>query len=295
MIEHGSNEVNRKRMCELLNVPRSSIYYKSKPIENNDAVILNEIRDIYQEYSFYGYRRMHIELRKKGFEINHKRVQALLSKVGIKATYPKKKTSIRNLQHKVYPYLLKSLSIDHPNQVWAIDITYIKIRNGFVYLVCLIDIFSRKIMGWNLSTFLDTQACLDALKNALKVGIPEIINSDQGCQFTSAEWVDCLINQEIKISMDGKGRWVDNKYVERLWRTVKYESVFLHSFDTVEQARSVLSKFIEFYNTKRPHQSLNYHVPDDVFKLGTIPTKQELFASFKLQNQVNSAEVRMTF
>lgn len=295
MIEHGSNEVNKKRMCELLNVPRSSMYYKSKPIENNDAVILNEMRDIYQEYSFYGYRRMHIELRRKGFEINHKRVQALLSKAGIKATYPKKKTSIRNPQHKVYPYLLKSLSIDHPNQVWAVDITYIKIRNGFVYLVCFIDIFSRKIMGWNLSIFLDTQTCLDALKNALKVGIPEIINSDQGCQFTSTEWIDCLINQKIKISMDGKGRWVDNKYVERLWRTVKYESVFLHSFDTVEQARSVLSKFIEFYNNKRPHQSLNYHTPDDIFKLGIIPTKQELFASFKLQNQLNFTEARMTF
>lgn len=295
MIEHGDEEVNIKRMCELLNVPRSSMYYKPRTLEKNDAVILNEVRDIYQETPFYGYRKILVSLRERGFEINHKRLQGLLSQEGIQAVYPKKRTSIRDMRHKVHPYLLSMLCIDRPNQVWAVDITYIKIRHGFVYLICLIDIFSRRIMGWTLSTFLDTQPCLNALANALKNGKPEIINSDQGCQFTSDMWVDFLTQNEIKISMDGKGRWVDNKYIERFWRTIKYENVFLHSFDTVNQAREELGKFIEFYNQKRIHQSLNYYTPDAIFRLGLIPSKQELLASFKLQNKTNYVEACMPF
>jgi len=279
-------------MCELLNVPRSTVYYHPKPTGNDDAVILNEVRDI-QESPFYGYRRILVELRKRGFEINHKRLQGLLAREGIQAVYPKKKTTIRNLQHKIHPYLLRGLCINRPNQVWAVDITYIKIRNGFVYLICLIDVFSRRIMGWSLSTFLDTQPCLDALASALKSSKPEIINSDQGCQFTSDMWVDVLTQREIKISMDGKGRWVDNKYIERLWRTIKYENVFLHSFDTVGQAREALCSFIEFYNQKRPHQTLNYHTPDAIFNLGIVPSKQQLFESFKLKNQANFGGANM--
>jgi putative transposase len=163
---------------------------------------------------------------------------------------------------------LRGLKIDHPNQVWQVDITYIKIRHGFVYLVCLIDVFSRKIMGWDLSTFLDTASCLKALSMSLKHGFPEIINSDQGCQFTSA-----------------------NVYVERLWRTIKYENVFLHSFDTVDQARVALRNFIDFYNQTRFHQALNYHTPDAVYKLKTIPTKQQLFEEFKLLRNPTALEV----
>ena len=280
-------------MCELLNIPRSTVYYHPRLSENNDVGILNEVRDIYQETPFYGYRRILVELRKRGFEINHKRLQGILSLEGIKAVYPKKKTSIRNQQHKVYPYLLRGLCIDHPNQAWAVDITYIKIHNGFVYLICLIDIFSRRIMGWALSTFLDTQPCLDALASALKNSKPEIINSDQGCQFTSDMWIDFLTQHEIKISMDRKGRWVDNKYIERLWRTIKYENVFLHSFDTVGQARDTLCRFIEFYNQKRPHQTLNYHTPNVIFSLGIVPSKQQLFEGFRLQNQAKHMEVNM--
>lgn len=280
-------------MCELLNVPRSTMYYHPNPPDNDDAIILNEVRDIYQESPFYGYRRILVELRKKGFEINHKRLQGLLSRAGIQAVYPKKKTTIRDLRHKVHPYLLRDLCIERPNQVWAVDITYIKIRNGFVYLICLIDVFSRRIMGWSLSTFLDTQPCLEALANALKNGKAEIINSDQGCQFTSDMWIDFLTQHRIKISMDGKGRWVDNKYIERLWRTIKYENVFLHSFDTVDQAREALRKFIEFYNQKRPHQTLNYHTPDAIFNLGIVPSKQQLFESFRLQNQARFMEANM--
>jgi len=255
---------------------------------------MNEMRDIYQETPFYGYRRITVGLRERGFLVNHKKVQTLMSLTGMEAIYPVKRTTIRNQDHKVYPYLLRGMVIDRPNQVWQVDITYIKMRQGFVYLVCLIDVFSRKIMGWSLSTFLDTASRLEALNNALKYGAPEIINSDQGCQFTSAAWVEALTQKSIFISMDGKGRWADNVYVERLWRTIKYENVFLHSFDTVAQARLTLRKFITFYNEKRYHQVLNYHSPDVVYSLKRIPTKQELFESFRLQNNFVNLEVVMT-
>lgn len=269
-----------KKRCKLLNVSRGSMYYKPKTVTNNDSVIANEIHDIYQEKPFYGYRRITVDLRQRGYIVNRKKVQRLLRESGIQAIYPTKNTSKRNFAEAIYPYLLKKLIIDRPNQVWQVDITYIKIRNGFVYLTCLIDVFSRKIMGWNVSTFLDTAMCLDALHNALRYGTPEIINSDQGCQFTSEAWVAELKNNNIAISMDGKGRWADNIYIERLWRTVKRELIYLYSFETVEQVKRAIATFILFYNSKRFHQALNYHTPDDIFALKCIPTKQELFARF---------------
>jgi putative transposase len=285
MIEHSAEMLGLKKQCKLLGVARSSMYYKQKASENNDAEILNEIKDICLEHPYFGYRRVVVELRKKGFEINHKRVQRLCRDAHIEAVYPRKKTTIRNPLHKIYPYLLRDLIIDRPNQVWAVDITYIKLRCGYVYLICLIDVFSRKIMGWYLSTFLDTESCIAALENALKHSMPEIINSDQGCQFTSDMWTSFLSTHNILISMDGKGRWADNIYIERLWRTIKYENVFLHSYDTVEQARQALTKYIQFYNQSRPHQALNYHTPDTIFQLKVIPSKQQLFAQFRLHNQ----------
>lgn len=253
---------------------------------------MNEIREIYQKWPFYGYRRILVELRKAGFLINHKRLQRLLVGTGIKAIYPRRKTTIKNPEHKVFPYLLRGLKIERPNQAWQVDITYIKMRYGFVYLVCLIDVFSRKIMGWELSTFLDTASCLEALHKAMKQGMPEIINSDQGCQFTSAAWVNKLTQNNVLISMDGKGRWADNVYIERLWRSIKYENVFLHSFDIVDQASNCLNDYINFYNQRRCHQALNYHTPDEVYRLGRIPTKQELFENFNPQNTLNQ-EVMM--
>jgi len=259
------------------------MYYKPKPQDNDDVLIMNELRTIYQRHPYYGYRKMMVGLREIGIVANHKKVQHLLKAAGIQAIYQTKRTTVRNIQHKVFPYLLRNMKIERPNQAWQVDITYIKIRGGFVYLIGLIDIFSRKIMGWNLSTFLDTASCLEALFLALKYYKPEIINSDQGCQFTSESWVNILQQQSILISMDGKGRWVDNVFVERLWRTIKYELVYLHSFDTVTQAREAIANFIIFYNQQRFHQSLNYHTPDAVFGMGVIPTKQELYASFALQ------------
>lgn len=294
MIEYTGTSLSIKRKCELLNIVRSTVYYQPKPLENDIAVLMNEMRDIYQETPSYGYRKITVGLRQRGFVVNHKKVQNLLTVAGIKAIYPTKRTTVRNPEHKVFPYLLRGMVISRPNKVWQVDITYIKMRHGFVYLVCLIDVFSRKIMGWALSLFLDTTSCVDALKNALKYGIPEIINSDQGCQFTSAAWVETLTQKGIFISMDGKGRWADNVYIERLWRTIKYESVFLHSFDTVDQARLTLGKFIKFYNEKRFHQALNYHTPDAIYELERVPTKQELFMNFKLQNNDVNQEVVMT-
>lgn len=281
--ENSGLSITRK--CELLDVVRSTMYYEPKPTNNDDAIVMNEVREIYQQRPFYGYRRILVELRKVGLLINHKRLQRLLASSGIRALYPGKKTTVRNPEHKVFPYLLRELNIGRPDQVYQVDITYIKMHHGFVYLIGLIDVFSRKIVGWELSTFLDTASCLEALHKALKHGMPEIVNSDQGCQFTSTAWVENLILNNILISMDGKGRWADNVYIERLWRSIKYENVFLHSFDTVEQARACLSDYIDFYNQQRPHQALNYHTPDEVYKLGKIPTKQELFNRFKLQNQ----------
>jgi len=283
--ENESITLDFKRKCELLNVPRSSMYYEPRILnDNSDTIIMNELAEIYQKHSFYGYRRMTIKLQEMGFLINHKRVRRLLKIAGIQAIYPTKKTTIRNPQHKVFPYLLKDIKIDQPNQVWKVDITYIKIRGGFVYLICLIDVFSRKIMGWKLSTFLDTASCLEALDLALQHGIPAIINSDQGCQFTSDAWINALQTKKIQVSMDGKGRWADNVLIERLWRTIKYELIYLHSFDTVQQLRDALEKYIIFYNQERRHMSLNYHTPDEIFALKNIPTKQELLESFVLKN-----------
>lgn len=255
---------------------------------------MNEIQNIYQSIPTYGYRRVTIGLREKGFFVNSKKVQRLMQLAGRKAIYPEKKTTVRNPDHKVFKYLLRGLKIDRPDQVWQVDITYIKIGNGFVYLTCLIDVFSRKIIGWSLSTFLDTASCLEALNNALKYGLPEIVNSDQGCQFTSTTWTEALIQQGIFISMDGKGRWADNIYIERLWRTIKQEVVRLYRFDTVEQARIVLGNYIDFYNKKRFHQVLNYHTPDAVYELKYIPTKQELFEHFALKHNFIKPEVVMT-
>ena len=189
----------------------------------------------------------------------------MASLANLKAIYPKKKTTIRDKSHSVFPYLLKNMDIIRPNQAWQIDITYIKIRFGFVYLVCLIDIFSRRIMGWCLSPFLDTNSCIDALDSALNYAKPEIINSDQGCQFTSHIWHNKLSNHQIQISMDGKGRWADNIYIERLWRSIKYEMIYLHRFDTVLETKTALESYVAFYNDKRPHQALNYYTPNEIY------------------------------
>lgn len=255
-----------KRKCELLSLNRSGLYYEKKSVPNKDVDLMNEIRDIHEQFPALGHRKIHVMLRRSGHKHNRKKTQRIMRLAKIRAIYPEKRTTIPNKNHKVYKYLLKGIPIVRPNQAWQVDITYIKIKGGFVYLTCLIDIYSRRIMGWNLSTFLDTKSCVDALENALFIANPEIINSDQGCQFTSDDWCNTLINNGIFISMDGKGRWADNIYVERLWRTIKYECINLYRFDTVADAQNEIALFINFYNKIRPHQALKYQTPEEAYR-----------------------------
>ena len=267
LLEQEPN-ISARHKCELLGLNRSGLYIKKKNVASYENVdIMNEIRDIYIRYPFFGYRKIHVLLQRNGYTRNRKKTQRLMKLAGLKAICPYKKNKhLSNTPHKIYPYLLKDVEIIRPNQAWMVDITYIKIRGGFVYLVCFIDVYSRKIMGWNLSPFLDTNSCIIALDNALIHGKPDIINSDQGCQFTSEAWCSLLISLCIQISMDGKGRWVDNIYVERLWRTIKYELVRLHQFDSIDELKEAIAKYVVFYNNVRPHQSLKYRCPNQAYE-----------------------------
>lgn len=266
MIEHAHHDLGVRKKCQLLDVNRSRIYYKKKQPNEQDAKIMKTMRDLYLKHPFYGYRKIHVLLGREGYVVNRKKVQRLMALAGLKAIYPKQKTTIRNKQHKAYPYLLPDKNISHPNVAWGTDITYIKMHHGFVYLVCLIDIFSRRIMGWSTSVTLDAQFCVKALDDALLNAKPEIVNSDQGCQFTSSHWIEKLKQENVQISMDGKGRWADNIYIERFWRSLKYETVFLQSFDSVAQAKEAIEEYIKFYNYERPHQALGYKTPDYVYR-----------------------------
>lgn len=245
---------------------RSTLYYKEKVADIDDIDLLNAIRDVWERYPFYGYRRITKELREtSGLRVNRKRVQRLMAVGGIQAIYPGPNTSRRNRLHAVHPYLLRDLSITHANQVWMVDITYLRMPNGFMYLVALIDVHSRYVVGWSLSNTLDTGFCIDALKYGLAEAMPEIINSDQGCQFTSDDWVHFLQEWGIKVSMTGKGRCTDNVYIERFWRSFKREEFYLNEYGSVKELRKAVGVYIEFYNRKRWHQSLGYKTPAEVY------------------------------
>lgn len=258
-------DISIRRQCALLGVNRSTLYYASKATDVDDVGLLNEIRDIWNKYPFYGYRRITIELRKQGHVVNRKRVQRLMALGGIYAVFPGPNTSRRNKKHAVHRYLLRDIEIIRPNQAWMVDVTYLRMETGFVYLVALIDVHSRYIVGWNLSTTLETTFCMDALKSALKSATPEIINSDQGCQFTSEEWVGCLQEHNIQISMTGKGRCLDNVYIERFWRNIKREEFYLNAYDSIKNLKKEIAKYMNFYNHVRPHQALKYHTPASVY------------------------------
>ena len=276
--------MSRKDKCALLGISRSSTYYSPKE-KTDKKEIMNYIEQIYAKSPSYGYRRIHATLRRMGYKTNHKRIQSLMSEMGLQAVIKKRNTSIKNKRHRVHPYLLKDLDITRPNQVWQIDITYINLQRGTVYLTSLIDVFSRKVVGWALSPFIETELCLEALRRALKsCKKPDIINSDQGCQFTSNQWVNFLHENNIQISMDGKGRWADNIYIERLWKSIKYEEVFMNCYETIDEARMNIGRYIKFYNEDRPHQSLNYYTPNEVYSLGKIRSKKELFAGIDSDN-----------
>ena len=250
------------RQCELLGLNRSGVYYQPAGESEENLELMNALDRLYTEYPFYGSRRMAVVLSSQFQKpINRKRVQRLMRKMGLEAIYPKPKTTLSQDEHEVYPYLLRNFSVERPNQVWSTDITYIPMERGFLYLVAVIDWYSRYVLSWQLSNNLDRWFCLEALERALAKGPPEIFNTDQGCQFTSRDFTGKLKDVGVKISMDGKGRALDNVFVERLWRSLKYEEVYLKSYGTVREAELSIGKYWEFYNTARPHQALSYQTP----------------------------------
>ncbi len=253
--------------CRVLDIARSTAYYQpAPPVSAEDLDLMRQIDEIYLQWPFYGTRRMRDELHRRGFLVNRKRVQRLMRLMGLQAIYPRRRTSQPAPGHRIYPYLLRGLSIDRPNQVWATDITYIPMAQGFMYLVAILDWHSRRVLSWRLSNTLDTDFCVEALEEALRrYGPPEIFNTDQGAQFTATAFTDVLKRHHVQISMDGKGRWVDNVFVERLWRSIKYEDIYLKAYETPVALRAGLDRYFRFYNTQRGHAALDRQTPDEVY------------------------------
>jgi putative transposase len=254
------------RQCKILDLSRSSLYYQPVPISTEDLNIMSLIDEIHLRYPFYGSRRIRDELLDNGFHSSRGRVRHFMKRMGIEALYRKPRLSIPQPGHKVYPYLLRDKTITRANQVWATDISYIPLARGYIYLVAVMDWASRKVLSWRLSNTLDTSFCLEALEEALELyGSPEIFNSDQGSQFTSEAFTAKLKEHGIRISMDGRGRWMDNVFIERLWRSVKYEEVYLKAYDSIAVARKELKEYFDFYNKRRRHQSLDKKTPDEIY------------------------------
>jgi putative transposase len=261
MIARDRTDLSVRRQCALLGLARSGVYRKPAPPDPEELAMRRRIDEQYLATPFYGSRRMTAELRLTGHQVNRKRVQRLMRLMGLEGLGPKPKTSQPAAQHRIYPYLLRGLAVDRPNQVWAADITYIPMARGFLYLVAVIDWYSRYVLAWRLSNTMDTSFCLDALEDALRKGRPEIFNTDQGAQFTSAAFTDRLETAGVRISMDGRGRWLDNVLVERLWRSLKYEEVYLKAYANGLEARIGIGQWFRFYNERRPHQALGYKTP----------------------------------
>lgn len=266
MISPDHEKVSVHAQCQLLDLQRSSVLYKPAEVAI-DPLLMNEIHELWLKCPFYGYRRIAYTLNARGYTINHKRALRIMRLMNLQAIYPKKRLSTPNRDNAIYPYLLRDLVITKPNQVWASDITYIKTARGFVYLVCLIDVFSRYIVAWELSNCLSADFCISMLNQALISDQPEIINTDQGSQFTSQGWVNSVTSKGIQVSMDGAGRCLDNIYIERFWRTLKYENVNLMAYETVREAHNGIGEFIEFYNNERLHSSLGYATPARMYDL----------------------------
>ena len=250
-----------RRQCELLDINRSSLYCKPAKIDDNSLLLMKLIDEEYTKHPFYGTRRMNVYLRNQGHEVNRKRIQRLYNLMGLEAIYQKPRLSKAINEHKKYPYLLRGIEINRQNQVWSSDITFVRLKYGFVYLMAIIDWFSRYVLDWELSISLGADFCVEALGRVLNGGRCDIFNTDQGSQFTSEGFTGLLLSNGVKISMDGKGRALDNIFIERLWRSVKYESVYLSQWETVREAHRGLSDYFKFYNYERPHQSLGYKTP----------------------------------
>ena len=254
------------RQAGLLRLSRGSLYYKARPVSPANLAIMRRIDELHLEYPFAGSRMLRDLLRGEGVVIGRERVWGMMRRMGIVAIYRRPNTSKPSPGHKIYPYLLRGLKVERPNQVWATDITYIPMARGFVYLVAVVDWFSRRVLSWRVSIGMEVDFCLEAVEEALaKYGKPEIFNTDQGSQFTSAAFTGLLLDRGIAISMDGKGAWRDNVFVERIWRSVKYEEVYLHAYDSVAEARASIGRYLGFYNSKRPHSSLDARTPNRAY------------------------------
>lgn len=267
LIEKDISGISIARQAELLDVSRSSFYYQPT-VDTEEIQAMNAIDEIYTKYPFYGSRKIMRDLN-SDYQIKacRERVQRLMRIMGLEAIYPKKKLnfSAGDKQHKKFPYLLKKLQIVKPNHVWGADITYIRLKNGFIYLTAIIDWYSRYILSWKLSPTLENTFCVQALEEALEIAVPEIHNSDQGVHYTAENYVSVLEGKEVQISMDGRGRCMDNIFTERFWRTVKYENVFIHEYENIDEARRGLAEYFPFYNEKRKHQSLDYLTPAQMY------------------------------
>ena len=265
MVDREHPSLSIARQCALLGVARSSLYYRPREASGENPALMQAMDRQYLDTPFYGSRRMKVWLAREGIPVSRKRVQRLMRVMGLRAIYRSPRTSRPAPEHRVYPYLLEKIRVTRPNQAWAADITYLPMARGFLYLVAIMDWHSRYVVAWRLSNTLEADFCVDALKEALGQGRPEVFNTDQGSQFTSLEFTQVLRDHGVKISMDGKGRYTDNIFVERLWRTVKYEEVYLKAYANAAEARKELGAYFRFYNNQRPHQALGYRTPAEVF------------------------------
>jgi putative transposase len=268
--EHG---LPLARQAKALGLSRSSVYSLPRPVSARDLAILRRLDELHLEHPFAGSRMLRGMLAAEGIAIGRRHVRTLMRRMGIEALYRRPRTSKPEPGHKIYPYLLRGLSITRPNQVWAMDITYIPMAKGFVYLAVVLDWFSRRVLSWRLSITMEAGFCVEALEEALaKHGRPEIVNTDQGSQFTCPAFTGILASRKIAISMDGKGAWRDNVFTERLWRSIKYEEVYLRAYESVTQARASIGRYLDFYNSRRPHSSLDGMTPDRAY-FGTLPLR----------------------
>ena len=274
MIDRDLPDVSVVRQCELLDISRSSVYYSPAEASGYELELMGLIDKQYLQTPFYGSRKMAAWLRSQGYPVNRKRVQRLMRRMGIEAIYRHPRTTRADSRHKVYPYLLRNLQIDKVNQVWTTDITYIPMARGFMYLAVVMDWHSRFVLSWRLSNTLGTDFCVDALEEALNSYVPGIFNTDQGSQFTSEAFTSVLLNRGVQISMDSVGAYMDNIFIERLWRSVKYEEVYLKAYESVAEARAGIGAYLRFYNNERPHQALEYRTPAQVFENGRAQVHQ---------------------
>jgi len=267
MIDPNHPRLSIVRQCELVAISRSSFYYEGKGETTFNLELMRLIDEQFLETPFFGSRQMTRYFRRRGYDVGRKRIRRLMRKMGLTPIYQKPRTSEPHPDHRIYPYLLRDVPIEIPDHVWCSDITYIPMRRGFLYLVAIMDWASRRVLAWRLSNSLDTSFCIEALEEALRqFGPPKIFNTDQGSQFTSTDFTQVLKDAGVKISMDGKGRWMDNVFIERLWRSLKYECVYLHAFETGSETRRGIGSWIEFYNHDRPHSTLGGQTPDEAYR-----------------------------